>query len=426
MINYSRCQRTFAAWLNERDVAEWVNSSIWIANRVYPAYCRTGTYNFYRQDFVPGFKGTFNRLKNDIKENTTRSVMKQMYDVVTVGEDKWNPADIIAIRASQASSIINELANFNPARRNAQSRKLQEENAKIQARGNGGKMLHAMEDLDGLYEYNQYIDDLFKRKICIGISLKKSTEPRAKMKVMRHSGVKGLKDALAMNVEITDVEYSESNQKCIVNFNVSGRSGQYLDIRGFDRSREIKDVQVQLSQRGGAAAHGKISLPVVSLITRRSGGGRAFMQIKSQRTRIFQGVSHARSNIHNFTDWRVFDAYRNRGGGTNLVSDLPKWAAYIDWLSGGRHRSSHVIDHVTQLSAGRNGTFTAAKYLKHKVQAYEVGYLLDKDKTNIREDIKNNIIKSMIAYAGSKGLVIFTDRKATAFMKSSTYLKVGG
>ena len=54
------------------------------------------------------------------------------------GEDKWNPADIIAIRASQASSIINELANFNPARRNAQSRKLQEENAKIQARGNGG------------------------------------------------------------------------------------------------------------------------------------------------------------------------------------------------------------------------------------------------------------------------------------------------
>ena len=54
-----------------------------------------------------------------------------MYDVVTVGEDKWNPADIIAIRASQASSIINELANFNPARRNAQSRKLQEENARL-------------------------------------------------------------------------------------------------------------------------------------------------------------------------------------------------------------------------------------------------------------------------------------------------------
>ena len=68
----------------------------------------------------------------------------------------------------------------------------------------------------------------------------------------------------------------------------------------------------------------------------------------------------------------------------------------------------------------------AMKYLKHKVQSYEVGYLLDKDKTNIRAEIKDNIIKSMIAYAGSKGLVIFTDRKATAFMKSSTYLKVGG
>ncbi|AFB15441.1 hypothetical protein RW080711_181 [Synechococcus phage S-RIM8] len=426
VINYQRCNRSFAAWLTQNDVGGWVNSSVWIANKVYPAYMRSGRYKFYRQDFVPGFKGTFNRLKNDIKQTTTRSVMKQMYDVVTVGEDKWNPADIIAIKDSESGRVLRELADFNPARRNAQSRKLQEENAKIRAKGEGGKMLHAMEDLDGLYEYNQFIDELFKTKTCVGISLKKATDENVKMKVMRHSGVKGLKDALAMNIVITDVEYSESNQKCVVNFTMSGRSGHYLDIRGFESSRAIADIQVQLSQRGGSAAHGKVTLPVISLIARRSGGGRAFMQIKSQRTRIFQGVQHARSNIHNFTDWRVFDNYRARGGGTNLVADLPKWAQYIAWLSRNQHSSGHVVDHVTQLLAGRNGTFNAAKYLKHKVQAYEVGYLLDKEQNNIREDIKNNIIKSMIAYAGSKGLIVFTDRRATAFMKSSTYLKVGG
>lgn len=424
VINYSRCNRTFNVWLGDPEVAGWVNSSIWIANKVYPAYCRSTTYNFYRQDFVPGFKGTFNRLKSEIKENATRSVMKQMYDVVTVGEDKWNPADIIAIKASQASSVLTQLQNFNPARTNAQSRKLHEENAKIAARGDGGKMLHAMEDLDGLYEYNQFIDDLFKRKVCIGISLKKATDQNVKMKVMRHSGVKGLKDALAMNIEITDVEYSDSNQKCIVNFTISGRSGHYLDIRGFESSRAIADIQVQLSQRGSSAAHGKVTLPVISLITRRSGGGRAFIQIKQQRTRIFQGVQHARSNIHNFTDWRVFDAYRTSG--TALAADLSKWADYISWLSRNQHTSGKVIDDVTRMISGRNGNFAAAKYLKHKVQAYEVGYLLDRDQQVIREEIKNNIIKSMIAYAGSKGLVIFTDRKATAFMKSSTYLKVGG
>ena len=423
VINYQRCNRTFAAWLKQRDSSEWVNSSIWIANKVYPAYCRSGRYNFYRQDLVPGFKGTFKRLKNKMKKNTTRSVMKQMYDVVTVGEDKWNPADIIAIKASDSAKILRELEDFNPEKRNAQSKKLREENEKIKAKGDGGKMLHAMEDLDELYEYNQFIDELFKSKTCVGISLKKATDPNVKMKVMRHSGVKGLKDSLQMKIDVTSVEYSESNQKCIVNFDISGQSGHYLDIRGFESSKIIADIQVQLSKRGSSAAHGKVTLPVISLITRRSGGGRAFMQIKSQRTKIFRGVQHAKSNIHNFTDWKVFDAYTKDG---NLKADLSMWAEYIAWLSRRQHSAGHVIDYVEKLLAKPKGKFAAAKYLKHKVQSYEVGYLLDKDQQNIREDIKNNIIKSMIAYAGSKGLIVFTDRRATAFMKSSTYLKVGG
>ena len=75
---------------------------------------------------------------------------------------------------------------------------------------------------------------------------------------------------------------------------------------------------------------------------------------------------------------------------------------------------------------GSSSVFTAAKFLKHKVQSYEVGYLLDKDQKIIKEEIKNNIIKSMVAYAGSKGMFIFNNKSAIAFMTSSTYMKLGG
>ena len=40
-----------------------------------------------------------------------------------------------------------------------------------------------------------------------------------------------------------------------------------------------------------------------------------------------------------------------------------------------------------------SGVFDAAKYLKHKVQSYEVGYILDTSQIQIKEDIKENIIK---------------------------------
>ena len=55
-----------------------------------------------------------------------------------------------------------------------------------------------------------------------------------------------------------------------------------------------------------------------------------------------------------------------------------------------------------------------------------VGYILDRDQKQIKEDIKENIIKSMVSYSGSKGMTIFNDSKAVGYMISSTYLKVGG
>ena len=66
-----------------------------------------------------------------------------------------------------------------------------------------------------------------------------------------------------------------------------------------------------------------------------------------------------------------------------------------------------------------------AKFIKNKVQSYEIGYLLDKNQV-LRQDIKQNILKSMYLYASSKGFYIFRDEKVKSYMQSSTYIKVGG
>lgn len=106
---------------------------------------------------------------------------------------------------------------------------------------------------------------------------------------------------------------------------------------------------------------------------------------------------------------------------------MNKWSEYIQWLSKNRHESISVINEIKKMLKNKtNGVFDAAKYLKHKVQSYEVGFLLDTEQNQIKEYIKENIIKSIISYAGSKGMVIFNDSKTIAFMVSSTYVKCGG
>lgn len=421
VIEYSKMERDFNNWVNA-GAQDWIDSSVWIANAAYPKYCSSGSYNFYRQDFVPGFKGTYNKIRNKIKKNANSSVLKKMYSIVGMSEDKWNPADIIAIRSGNSSNIMSLLENFDPSKVSKESKEVREQNKKMNLSGKEGKMIHVMEDLDEMYEYNKLIHDLFEKKDCIGISLKKATSKSVKIVEMDHKDTSGIKKALNMKVDITKVLYSDSNQKCIVEFEVSGEKGQYLDIRGFESSRKIADVQVQLSKKGSSAAHGKITLPVISLITKLSKGRASFSAMNAKKRSMFKSLN--KSSIHNFTDWSIFNDYVKNP--TQLAVDMNNWAEYIQWLSKNRHESVSVMNEINKMLKKKTGVFDAGKYLKHKVQSYEVGFLLDTDQKQIKEDIKENIIKSIISYAGSKGMIIFNDSKAAAFMVSSTYLKCGG
>jgi hypothetical protein len=417
VIDYNKMKSDFNSWVTE-GAQDWIDSSVWIANASYPKYCSSGGYKFYRQDFVPGFKGTFVKIRNKIRENAKSSVLKKMYAVVGMGEDKWNPADIIAIKASGSNRTMSLLENFDATKVSKESKETRKQNKDLSK----DPMINVMQDLDEMYEYNKLIDDLFKKKELIGISLKKATSPSVKMEVLDHKEVKGLKKALDLKIEITKVHYSTTNQKCIVDFTIGDQKGNYLDIRGFESSRKIADIQIQLSKKGSSAAHGKVTLPVVTLIAKLSKGRAALSKLNSKKRSMFKNLK--KSSIHGFTDWTNFDDYRNNP--VQLEIDKDKWSEYIQWLSKNRHESVAVNKEVDKLMKKKTGVFDAAKYLKHKVQAYEVGFLLDTQQKQIKDDIKENIIKSMISYAGSKGMLIFNDSKATAFMVSSTYLKCGG
>ena len=431
-IEYSKRRDDFRRWWDDgtvEGVNEWLNSCAWIANRLYPAYCGSGTYNFYRQDLFPAYKGTYNRIRNDIKQNANKKIMKKVYTIGAINEDKWNPSDILAVKAGKASQLLSQLDNFQASQVSKMSAEVQKQNDKMNATGKQQKEINLMEDLDEMYEYNKLIDNLFVKKECIGISLKKANSRSFPMKVMRHKDAQGIKKALNMRIEITGVKYLTTNQKCIVDFTLSGETGHYLDIRGFESSRKIADVQVQLSKTGSTSAHGKVTLPIVTLITKLSKGRASISKMNAEKRKLFG--SNKVGSKHGFTDWEVFNNYSivrgRQNGHLDFQRDKDNWAKYIQWLSKNRHESVSVMQRVErELGPRGDQYFKAAKYLKHKVQSYEVGFLLDKDQKQIKDDIKENILKSMFSYAGSRGMIIFNDSKATAFMTSSTYLKAGG
>ena len=74
----------------------------------------------------------------------------------------------------------------------------------------------------------------------------------------------------------------------------------------------------------------------------------------------------------------------------------------------------------------RHDYFKGAKFLKNKVQAYEVAQVVDLEQNHIGEIIKENIMKSVYTQASSKGFRIFADDQITDYMTASSYLKVGG
>ena len=109
-----------------------------------------------------------------------------------------------------------------------------------------------------------------------------------------------------------------------------------------------------------------------------------------------------------------------------MKRDIQKWAKYIQFLTKGKNRAMEIVGEFDKKNIGPKGAFDSAKYLKNKVQSYEVGMVLDENQTQIKKMVKENIMKSVYTQAASKGFRIFGDNKITDYMTASSYLKVGG
>ena len=88
-----------------------------------------------------------------------------------------------------------------------------------------------------------------------------------------------------------------------------GKTGKYsFDIRGFEPTRKIADIQIGLLKEGGSTYQGKITLPVTTMITKLSNGRMALSKMNAEKRRRFKKMDNRmrnklKSNIHGFVDY---------------------------------------------------------------------------------------------------------------------------
>ena len=393
----------FKDYVNMSDAGgDWAASSVFIANKIHSPYVSGGTYKFYRQDQYKEFKKTYTDMKNKIKKSPLKMDVAAVYGNIQMAEDKWNPADIIAVKTSYDNRKV-----YKPSGKSS----LQADNSEMK---NAVKLI---DDFKDLYEYNKWIHQQFKDRNIIPISLKKTIDTNPKVEVVDLKEVKSLEAFLDMDVKVTDIEWKLEAKKCLIYFDAPGFQGGYLDARGFEESGKIADIQIQL-QQGKQASHGKVTLPVTYLITRLSKGTSYFNVLQAMRRKCFGSTIN-----RNFFDYKVIaDDFKDD---SSVLANTSIYAEYLKKLSGGKHPKSKAIETIQRMQRARQSNLAIAKWVKDKVQSYEVGFLLGKNQV-LRQEIKQNILKSMYLYASSKGFYIFRDAKVKSYMQSSTYLKVGG
>ena len=116
-INYSKLNARFNNWINigsEKDIEDWTNSSVWVANAVIPStHIKGNGYIFSNTIGDPIFRGAYKKLAKDIAKNAKSSVVRTVYGSMSKGTgDKWNPADVLAIKKSKRNKIVAEMEAF--------------------------------------------------------------------------------------------------------------------------------------------------------------------------------------------------------------------------------------------------------------------------------------------------------------------------
>ena len=116
-IEEAKLYPRFRIWVTDGkpgDVEGWINSSVWIANAVIKsAYIRGTDYIFYNTIGDQKFRGAYREIAKHIAKNAKDSRVRTVYGQMSKGTgDKWNPADVIAIKKSKAAQFIRVMESY--------------------------------------------------------------------------------------------------------------------------------------------------------------------------------------------------------------------------------------------------------------------------------------------------------------------------
>lgn len=516
---------SLAAWgnnpSNEKLLNTWLDSSVEIAKSLAgDSNFKGNDYVFYRQDQFPAgkfkdFKDVFVQILKSIRNSAKEPDAKKwfqgssakIYSELQMKDDKWNPADIIAVKSGKISMWENKIGNFitSQGERGSSRSTLSDdlESFALSQRKSKGKTkakIDIMLGMEDLYEYNKQITTGITSGEFIPVSLKQSTSPNPAVDFIKVAEPSDVNKYFKLKVKPGDFVYDAKNQLASCPFEIEGLSGSdggyTFTIRNFHSTAVMGNIDAELKKDRASAQAGKIAFSITSKITKLSAGRRSFSTLNKKRKQLWQkytppgmrsptkGVfwKHTVSNKHNFTDWRVFDTLhkehtkqmnlkkssnrkldREQLGfqrridekgklkrvsktqaqvedPTGVLNDVKMWAEYADWLSDGETTMQEFMNEAigkrqwqkvmeTERKKGKvydiNLSFTQAKYMKNKIQAYEQAWIIDpKSKNNpLTTKVRNNILKSMWMYAASKGFVIFNKNKVVSYLLSGSHLK---
>ena len=429
----------------------WILSSMSVARSLKSSPHLNGDYVFYRQDQFPtsgmygSFKDMFDVLKKNIKANVNKDpnfakgVAGKVLSKLSLNSDKWNPADIVAVKSGKEGAWNKKINNFlgrSNARKDLDT-DLVTYIKKIQKAGTGQKKLDIIPAMDDLYEYNKMIFQGINDKEFVPISLKKSEIDNPKTKLTKIAEPSDLEKYFNMTVKIDKIQMKGDDQKAIIFFKVDGlpgKTGEYsFDIRGFESTSALTDIQIGLLKKGGSTYQGKITLPITTMITKLSGGRAALSKMNAEKRKRFKNLDpkvkrKLSSGIHGFIDYRIFSDYYAKNA-ANLMTDAEAWGEYVQFLSKGKTQKMNFVEQIVgdrtrskkadeyKLSK----SFTRAKYMKNKLQSYEVAYIVDS--SPISQTVKDDILKSMWLYAASEGFTIFNKNANVTYLLASSYVK---
>ena len=518
----------------------WVNSSVAIAKSLKndsKSTLRGGDYIFYRQEQFPtgsyaDFKTVFVEILKNIKESAKKGNAKEFFDGATMKiysdddfkmkPDKWNPADIIAVKRNKVNEWEKNITNFvskqgsisydtskpwNSSSRSSLHGDLEQFTASLRGKklpGNIRARAEIVLGMQDLYEYNKMILFGLKSGEFVPISLKQTDLDKPPVDLTSVSEPSDIVKFFHMQVKPTEWIYKASTLDALCRFEIKGVPGsdgkwEYA-IRQTQSMEQFTDNITNFKKDKAKAFAGSAAMSVVTKIARMSGGRAAFAQLNRKRKELWKkytppgmksptkGVfwKHTVSKIHGFTDYTVFDKLhiihkkqmmdaskrsltREQVGferrideegrirpakksmiqnedPTGVVNDVKMWAEYAEWLSASgdvKTTSRQFMKEALgdsqfkrvkkdeQKRIDKKGPYNItmssvqANYMKRKIQAYEVAWLIDHASSSnpLSEKMKNDILKSIWLYAVSKGFMIFKKSGVKAYLLSGPYLK---